>query len=403
MLALALQADPAPVHVELVDAGDARLRGAVVGRLLEEGHVLRAQSTAGVIEVRVTTLRNSVLIEARRDRVHARAEIDRGPDDLVRLEASQRAAALVRELATAGAAERDETPRVHLEVVGATLDDAELESAIAPLFDRGLALVGAPELARWQLCVWRREHGFVALAQADGPCDATGPTAVGVPLDQAIAGAADAIVVGEDQRTSDELDRLAATVAEPIPAAVVRRIPEPSTSSVPEPRRRGPHPWFVAAVDGGIEGRMRATEGLAIAGLAAGAGRWGAAIRAELVPSRAPSLRVLDAFVGLGPSITGRAGRRLEGSIAAMVGPVVHRHRFADAAVGHRVDAQFVVPMTGAVRWPSGLGIHLGLWVGAALHALEHVVDDRVVWHRSAWRVGASFGISYRWERRGHR
>ncbi|MCA9709400.1 MAG: hypothetical protein KDK70_26400, partial [Myxococcales bacterium] len=119
-----------------------------------------------------------------------------------------------------------------------------------------------------------------------------------------------------------------------------------------------------------------------------------------MVPTSAPDISIFETSIGAGFgwmwAVTPSVGIHLQG----IGGVQIHRYRQRGAQTGHRYDWTVEVPLGTSLRLARGLELDLAIRGGRTGRAREHRVDDVVVWSRTAWRIGASVGLSYGWRPR---
>lgn len=378
------------------DAG--RFQGELVLRLVEEGFAVGGDADAR-LSFRVENDR--VVVVAMSESGETSVSVQRGGETsggtpVLLLELVHQSAALLRSLdlesSTPGAHER-------ATVLETSSVDPSLSSELASLLlDRGYVLVGDARSARWRVCVDEREVGFaVSVVDAGERCEPA--LAEARVVDDAARGVEAALLSAtwpdeeEEEAASDDTD----------PAPTIRppktrdRSPPPPDSPAPSAPAAS---WrFGLGVLGGVQGRLRAAEGVVSLVVDAlhpvGAG---VLARVALVPSRGADVRVLDTFVAAGPTYRSKVRGRLSFGIGVAAGLYVHRFRFG-AEVGRRVDADVEVPLGLGIQLVGGLDLTVDALAGFVTTPIEHTTRGLPVWMRDRFRLGAGVGLRYTWGR----
>jgi hypothetical protein len=116
-----------------------------------------------------------------------------------------------------------------------------------------------------------------------------------------------------------------------------------------------------------------------------------------LVGPAVDRLQVVDAEIALGPAWHRPVHPRVSIGVAALVGALVHRYRFADEPAMHQARLQLAVPIWLLGRVIEGLAIGVGVDFGVGFPAWRHRIDGEVRWERSQFRFGAGVLLAWTW------
>lgn len=371
------------------DAG--RFQGELVLRLVEEGFAVGDDADAR-LSFRMED--DHVVVVATSESGDASVSVQRsGGAPVLALELVHQSAALLRSLhlapSNADAHER-------ATVLETTSGDPAVSSELARLLvDRGYVLVGDAGAARWRICVDERDEGFaVAVVDAEESCEpAKGDARV---VENAAQGVEAALLSATwpEEAAPDEADPVSDPAPTLRPPKTRDRSPPPVAPPASVP------PWrFGLGVLGGVQGRLRAAEG--VVGLVVDALHpvgAGVLARVALVPSRGADVRVLDTFVAVGPTFRSRVRGRISFGIAVAAGLHVHRFRFG-AELGRSVDANIEVPLGLGVQLVGGLDLTVDALAGFVTTPIEHTTRGHPVWSRDRFRFGGAVGLRYTWGR----
>jgi hypothetical protein len=276
----------------------------------------------------------------------------------------------------------------------------EVESEIAlAVLDGGGSLAPDRSAAKFAVCAAPAEDATrVHLVTADEPCPVPETSAAELPpageLAQQLVAAA--LLARDDEAVPEPV---------PEPAHDSERPParEPRLWSAPEPRRTWANAPLVlrGGFSVGVIGRIQPPDavvaGSLLIGREPGLSAW---IDLQLWPSTGgPGLFIFETLPAVGVRVRPVMGRSFAFDLGALVGVQTHSYRFRleeDTASGIAVDASF----EGAV------GYSVTLWRDHELQMLfrfgrsgrrrSHIhPDDRVLWEREAWRVGATIGLMF--------
>ncbi|MCX4246868.1 hypothetical protein [Paraliomyxa miuraensis] len=405
---LGLLLSPAPVYVERVSSADPTetrsLRDQLMMRLLEEGYPLAPSADQATRTLRVEPTPGGIRVEAEGEDTLA-FEVATGP--VLPLEAVHRAIEALEEVTPRPTPQGTLPSRVAVRVdapPAAISPDALRRTLVEQLLERHRTVVPLDAEPDQVLCAEGRGEAL-ALSRAD-EADGCGLASdlqaklVGLepvesgrePDPLALDSSLDALLSPDEPapRRTTSSERPASTMA---PSASL------TDDRTLEPPRRGPAVRIGART--GVYGRMTAADAAVGTTLRVG-GEPGPAglFDVLMVPSSAPDISIFET------SISGGFGWMFEVSpvvalhAQALGGVLVHRYRQRGARTGHRVDWTAELPLGASFRLPRGLRIELTLRAGRSARDREHRVDDVAVWSRTAWRIGASVGLSYGWRPR---
>jgi hypothetical protein len=387
-LALALMTQPSIAVVVESDENPGvgrRLRGDLVLRLLEEGFGLSDVSDR---RLTVTLGDAGVLLQIEGLEMLEPWTIDPGPETAVRLEVVHRSIELVRRLPPD---EPNDRPRVSIEVRDPEGQTTQPSLALVDaLLERETIVVRATDDARWRLCVLsdgtRWAHMRVG---GDETCEA-----------------AFVLLVRADAAPEADLLRSIASLSfeDEAPPGVEKGAPRPHAEDTidsphaapPESVRGGPVAF--ASVSPGVAVRIdRPDAWVGVRGGLTHTNGFGGALQAGFLPSRAPSLVLLDTTITIGPAWRRAVRERLVVGVGALFGVLLHRFAFAGRNARTHVD--FVAELPLWLTWRIVGPLHLGLELGAGLahRRREHLVDGEPLWRRSSARLCAALIVELAW------
>lgn len=190
----------------------------------------------------------------------------------------------------------------------------------------------------------------------------------------------------------------AALKPEPTPAPAQPQVTaDPSVANPAAPKSRGR-----VAVGAGVGLRLRQPEATGVAQLIAVAQRSGvgALVRAEVAPSSATRLVIVDTTISAGPSWWTPLGRRVDLGLALAAGVLVHRYRFGGEPARYATDFNAMLPAWLGVHVTRGFGVQFGLAAGVSSRQRVHFSGQSRIWSRDRLRVSATLGLHYDWGRR---
>lgn len=397
LLALALA--PAPVYVEAAPdaetSQDRSLRDQLMLRLLEEGYPLAPTARDATRTLRVETTEEGIRVEAHGENTRS-FEVATGP--VLPLEAVHRAMEALDEV-TPRAAPEGAPPQRYAVYVHSTPPETSPEvvrrALVRTLLDQRRAVVPLDANPDGVLCAQSQGHALELSHGADvGSC---GPPIRRIALPQSQP---DPVML--DDSVEDLID--APTAArDAVPGPPVTKA-SPLATGLTTDREPRPGRGATAVRIGartGIYGRISSADAAVGTTLRVGREPGPAGLFDLLmVPTSAPDISIFETSIGAGFgwmwAVTKTVGIRLQG----IGGIQIHRFRQRGAETGHRYDWTAEVPVGTSLRLTRGLDLDLAVRGGRTGRAREHRVDDVVVWSRSAWRIGASVGLSYGWRPR---
>ena len=396
---LALVLAPAPVYVETIASTESRetrsLRAQLMLRLLEEGYPLAPSAEHATRTLYVTPTGGGLRVEARGLDIQA-FEVATGP--VLPLEAVHRAMQALDEVTPRAEPTAVPPPRFAVHVTDAP-EATSAEAVRQALVDRLLAANGAvvPLDAK-------PDGVFCAEALGDDLSLSRGQSIEECGLQPAV------VPMDDDQLDTAALDdSLEELMRDP---DVVDLQPRDTTSTKPTPRdletttdqeptpRSGKTRIRVGA-RAGIFGRISSAD--AAVGTSLRVGREpgpGGILDLAMLPTSAPDISIFETSVSGGFGWMFAVSPIVALRVQGLVGVQIHRFRQRGDQTGHRVDWTAEIPVGTSLRLARGLRLDLTVRGGRSGRDREHRVDDVIVWARSAWRIGASVGLSYGWRAR---
>lgn len=339
-----------------------RFHGELLMRLLEAGHGVGDE---GSVVLSLTSAGDEIVVECRVGDRRERIEVDDADAAVLGLELVHRAVDLVERCTTDAPGSSD---GVLIDSDG-TLDSSEL---IVELARMPITLVIAEHAAAWRLCV--RERGaFVVAIERD--CEA-GPESPAVDPRAAI----------DDWRAS--------TSSSPPPPQPLAGEP-PSIASPLEPSR--PRAWGLSVgAAAGVQLRF-AGVGASVQADVAALHRRGAFIGAlgSIAPSRAEPLAVIDGLALATVGWRGSVSKRVVLRPSLGLGLAVHRYRYDDEPIGHRIDLALRVPLELELRLAARLFASVAIAGTVGTRRIEHSFGDRMLWTRGVLRLDALIGLRF--------
>ncbi len=385
------------------------LRGWLVRRLLEEGYNVASapRSAQGVVRLRAASDGLVVVTEGRGIRSFA---VEDGPDAVLRLEVLHRALMGVEQTCNRKVRVTDE-PGLAVRFIdsGSEGDDALLEAVAVVAQHAGVTLASQPGPDDTLACIERRGSlAQVGLGPATEDC--------GPPL----------LVLDLGAGTSEEHRQAARSLVETVrppsatapldvealggppaldlavdPAATGESVVRSEDDGELVPMHGPPRAEMRLGVSAGVVTRGRVVDPQLQAGWRMGKLRgMGGRLSLSVIPSWTSSIRVVDTRLAVGPDAEFPVGRRGHFDIAALVGTDLHTYASGTTASG---DVAFAaeLPVTFALRLRRQARVSLTLNPGISGVAWEHRVglrrDNRIVWQRTAWRIGVTVGITHGW------
>lgn len=417
MLALSIAVARPSVHVDADAAGD-ELRGWLLVRLSEEGFELVPTSAGAEVDLRVARDDEGWIVDAEgADRQSYR--VTEGPGSVQRLEVLHRAVAAVEEV-VARPFEPSQTPRVAIELgAGGDLearDRIAAEVTLAVLAAGGRVVAAGAPYDRVVCATPRDDTGF-ALASGEGSCEAAEVVAIAdTPgwVAHALAPAPGDVLppdpsAAEEAAPPAPLEETASS-REEVPTRE-RQTERPGPSPPPaEPDRTAKErrPVLRIGARGGLVARTGPVDpavGVDLRlGRAVGPTAW---IDAQVWPSRAGPLRIVDAVPAAGLRWRFDVHDRVSLDVGALLGLAVHTWSVtgsSEVPAGRRAGRRFDVSgeLAGALglRIVRSLQLELELRGGLTGRARTHLLGVDDAWSRSAWRIVAYGGLGWTFDLR---
>lgn len=369
------------------------LRSWLVQRLIEEGVTIAPSPEQAERVVRLRQGKSHVVVETD----HEQHAIEHGPVPVMRLEVLHRARLVIEESGPTKAASAPVGKVIGIRSAGKPPEGfaGVLESK---LLSAGYVLTPDPRQGDPVLCVYHRGSEVAAsMTQVDEFC---GPGVVSVPYADLLTGGAAAIVRTVEGESTPADAPQSVELGKP---EVTRTAIPPIANPVPETKWEKRVPWHQEdaevriGIGGGVAVRGAADgliDGVVRMGMAPGPG---ARLAVSLMPSRGPTVQVLDTLMRVGPDLVlGRKRFRFGAGLVA--GANIHSFRRGVDA-GGRVDWYVGLPMHVSLGRPKrGARVHLFTEAGILGSRLEHRAPNRVVlWDRAAWMIQAGVSVSYGW------
>ncbi len=388
---------PAPVFVETAadtDPQKARsLREQLRLRLLEEGYPLAPSAEHATRTLRITVTDEGLEVEAQGADTRA-FSVASGP--VLPLEVVHRAMEALDEVSPRVPPVKIQRPRryaVHVDGAPQKTSPEQVRGALVDtLLIRQKEVVPLDATPDAVLCA---EGQGDALALSRGrDVSGCGQEPVVVLRDSPL-----------DQLSSDDsVDALieqagTATVANDEPVDTPTVIRRPRRPAAPQPEPKGPSVRIGART--GIYGRLTAADAAVGTTLRVGKEPGPAGLFDVLmVPASATDISIFETSIGVGFGWMWAVSPIVGLHVQGIGGLQIHRFRQRGADTGHRFDWTAEIPLGASFRLARQLRLDLLVRGGRSGRDREHRVDDVVVWSRSAWRVGASVGLSYGWRPR---
>jgi len=403
-LAVSLAAPPSvgvdtrPLAQVLGQAEVERIENELLTRLYERGHAVTQANAA--IDVALLPGRDKVLVVARHDGDTTVSEIDTtGPHSIVQLELVHHVLELVDRFPDAR--EPEAQPRARVALAG--MNPA---GALRSLVHGGVMVAPPGHPSDHEVCIVERGGRLLAFHPgAELGCGVEPP----------------------ELRT---LGALLPELAAP-PPKVEPPAEEPASTAVPTPRQTSathPTPDPDAAstlppeapakpVAAKVEPKAwRYTSGLAVGALFRGAyvpasgfdgtaelmlafhhpTGVGLAASANITPSGATELRILEVEASAGPAFRRPFTPRVLLLASAQVGALFHHAWYGGEPMVRRVDFDAAVPIRLLIALREHLAVYVSLIAGFAHRHRRHWdAADEVVWERGRFRVGLSIGLAF--------
>ena len=140
------------------------------------------------------------------------------------------------------------------------------------------------------------------------------------------------------------------------------------------------------AVDPAMRARLRLGQ---IAGL-------GGRFEVAVVPSRGPSVRVIDTYMLGGADWQMNVGERVRLVLAATAGADIHAFS-SELSSAAEVSWALAMPVGASFVLRGGARVHAMVHPGLSGVTAQHRNRNGDSWERTPWRVGVSLGFSHGW------
>lgn len=362
-------------------------------RLLQEGYDVGPSSERAEATVTVHEHAGATRVEARGARGRRSFTVEDGPAPVRRLEVLHRA------LLGVDATSEPDLPLPRGRALAVRFEGEVDEEMLAALTGaaraRGVVIALQSQPGDVLACIaGRGDLAEIGLGPAEDGC---APASVVVSRGAEIGAGATDVLAEVDRLLAppspvlleDVLAPGAELIERPVPA-VVREVDDLVAMRGP------PRAEARFGVDGGIVGRGAVD---AVMRAFARLGKYegiGGRLELSVIPSGAPSVRVVDTVLAVGPDWQIDLHDRVRLHLGATVGADVQTYTIADSSAA---DVGWVagIPAELSFRVRSDTRIHLAVNAAMTGVARSHRLGDDIEWERTPWRVGVALGFSHGW------